>query len=169
MNFEELIGSLEPQLKAIAFKISVQYPAFEADDLLQEAHLYIWKNFIREKNEFKRSYILQGCWFHLKNYIRVSKNKFPDMSLDSVTCDDENSLGDIVESGEGVYESFEFNDSVSQVMDNGLSKREKEVFIMVLAGYTLREIGRKLKVSHVMVHKVIKSIRKKAFNHFFES
>jgi len=47
-------------------------------------------------------------------------------------------------------------------MNNGFSKREKDVFGLLLEGYTVREAGGKLGISHVMVvklkNKIIKSV-----------
>jgi DNA-binding CsgD family transcriptional regulator len=39
-------------------------------------------------------------------------------------------------------------------MNNGFSKREKDVFGLLLEGYTVREAGEKLGISHVMVVKL---------------
>ena len=51
---------------------------------------------------------------------------------------------------------------VDYIMNNGFSKREKDVFGLLLEGYTVREAGGKLGISHVMVvklkNKIIKSV-----------
>ena len=43
---------------------------------------------------------------------------------------------------------------IDYIMNNGFSKREKEVFSLILQGYTVREAGRELGISHVMVVKL---------------
>ncbi len=168
MKLEKLIENLEPELKGIALKTAGQYPDFDTEDLMQEMFLFLWENLKKGKiKNCTKSYLLQGCWFHLKNYIRTSQNKLPYLSLDYTISDDENCLADTIHSNENFYDSFEFNIAVSEVMNNGLSDREKEVFSMTLAGYTFREIGEKLEVSHVMVHKILKNIKSKTYKHFF--
>ena len=158
MIVKELIKELDCELKAIAFKLARQYRNFDSDDFLQEMYLYLWENFKEHSGEgITKSYILQGCWFHLKNFIRTSKNKFSHASLDY----SEGCLGDIIPEEYESYTSLDFKVAVSEVMNNGLSKREKKVFTLSLEGYTLREIGEQLKVSHVMVYKIKNSIKKK--------
>ncbi len=168
MSLKELINDLGPEIRAIAFKLKKDYPSFEVDDLIQEMHLYLWKRFKKkESRDCTRSYMLQGCWFHLKNYIRVSRSRFNFTSLDLELKEGGSALLQVLE-GEGEEESkLEFNLALRNVMNNGLSKREKEVFSLILEGYTLREIGEKLKLSHVMVFKIKKEIKRKSFKHFF--
>ena len=50
-------------------------------------------------------------------------------------------------------------------MNNGLTPREKEVFILALEGLTVREIGDRLGVSHVRVVKLRANIKEKCIKH----
>jgi DNA-directed RNA polymerase specialized sigma subunit len=47
------------------------------------------------------------------------------------------------------------------ILNNGLSKREKDILIFLSKGFTMREIGSFLGVSHVRVVKIVGSIREK--------
>jgi len=50
---------------------------------------------------------------------------------------------------------------IEKINNNGLTKREKEVFNLGLEGLTTREIGGRLGISHVMVVKLKGKIRDK--------
>lgn len=71
MSFQELHQKLSPTIKRIAYRLNGHYRSFNHDDLYQEATIHLWSNFLKGKLSDKTdSYILQGCYFHLKNYIR---------------------------------------------------------------------------------------------------
>ena len=53
---------------------------------------------------------------------------------------------------------------LEDIKNNGFTKREKEVFSLILGGYTVRETGKKLDISHVMVIKYKQRIMKKWWN-----
>ena len=83
MSFEELSKKLSPTVKRIAYKLNGRYRSFSHDDLYQEAFLHLWNNFNSGKLSDKTdSYILQGCYFHLKNYIRKVNENPNVISLD---------------------------------------------------------------------------------------
>ncbi len=168
MNTGELIKELDCKLKAIAFKLARQYQNYDSEDLLQEMYLYLWENYNQHSGEnLTNSYILQGCWFHIKNFIRNSNKSFSHYSLDYSPEKGEGCLGDSIQEETEEGPSFDFNYSVYEVMNNGLSKREKNIFSLILEGYTLREIGEKLQISHVMVYKIKNRIKNKTEKHFF--
>jgi len=121
---------------------------------------------LRDKTD---SYILQGCYFHLKNYIRKNYNKIKLINLESLT----NEEGEIfgldnilsLQNSESYFEVIHCKMLIEQVNNNGLTKREKEVFRLALEGLTTREIGSRLGISHVRVVKLIVRIRQKFRKH----
>ena len=74
MNFEELVERISSGLKGITHRLDGCYSFVDEDDLYQESLLNLWirwqKNELGNKTE---SYILQSCYFYLKNYLRKAK------------------------------------------------------------------------------------------------
>src|SRR6056297_712198 len=70
-ELNEIINRLRYQLKAIIRKLNIKYQYIDSDDLYQETLLYLWQQNrngkLKDKND---SYILQGCYYYLKNYLR---------------------------------------------------------------------------------------------------
>ncbi len=170
MVFEELVRKFSPTIKRIAYKLNGRYRSFGHEDLFQEALLHLWKSFGAGKIDDKTdSYILQGCYFHLKNYIRKVNEKTNVVSIE-----------DIFESGGYSFLEEELifgnsgGDSIRDELDNRLSaddiadevsrEKEKKIILYLKDGLTTREIGKKLGISHVMVVKIIGKIRKRFSN-----
>ena len=170
MTFKELVKKISPILKRITYKLNGHYSAFNHDDLYQEALLRLWLDFNEGKLTDKtQSYILQGCYFHLKNYIRMNYDKSGIISFDSLT----NSNGDelrideviAVEDPVSYFDKLNSELIIETIQNNGLTIREKEVFNFALEGLTTREIGKKLGVSHVRVVKIRSKIKEKCKKH----
>lgn len=166
MQFQELSRKLSPTIKRIAYKLNGRYRTFSHEDLYQEALMHLWSNFTSEKLRNKTdSYILQGCYFHLKNYIRKVNEK-TDLSLDAITCPDYDNSS----FKETVIDKYQedFRDSLDtkllaqKIKGNGFSPKEKIVLDALSNGLTTREIGKRLSVSHVMVVRIISKIRNKS-------
>ena len=108
------------------------------------------------------SYILQGCYFHLKNYLRTTLDKTKLTSLNSLIDAQDTTLEETLASKEGKerddLDAALLEDSVAL---KGLSKREKKVLQLSMDGLTTREIGEKLGISHVMVVKIKAHIKEK--------
>ena len=170
MEFEKLAKRLTPKLKAIAYKLNHRFTFFNNEDLFQEALVHLWKECADGKlMEKTDSYILQGCYFYLQNYIRTAKDKFTSFSLE-VHCG---------EDGENYEEPLELKDErsgdyferlnremiVDVIRDNGLTGREKKLLPFFAEGLTVREIGRKVGVSHVSILKMKDEIRRKCLKH----
>jgi RNA polymerase sigma factor (sigma-70 family) len=162
MNFESLVKELEAGLRYIAVKLDGKYTSFDDHDLYQEAVLYLWQEYkkgaLRGKN---KSYILKGCLFHLKNYIRKNYKSLDANSISIYEDIGENStLEDVVklEDKRNRLEEVDFSLSLVDV-GRKLREREKKVFELLLEGYTTREIGEILGISHVMVVKIKKKIK----------
>jgi len=171
MYFEELLKKISPKLKGIAWRLSGRGLNSCSDDLYQEAMVHLWGRFqqgaLADKTD---SYILQGCYFYLKNYLRMHRRKAVLVSLDEVVYDDEGSplrLDEIIpqEGGCSVRDTANTDSIIEQINNNGLTLREKEVFNLGLTGLTIREIGVRLGISHVRVVKVQKKIRQKCRRH----
>ncbi len=163
MDFKELKDNLSPVIKRIAYKLNGHYRTFGHEDLFQEALMHLWTNFMAGKLQDKtESYILQGCYFHLKNYIRKVNEK-PELSLDEI-----NSHGLDAEEPEYSFSNDYPEDTrsylndvllVKEIEERTFDTREKKVIALLKKGATTRDIGRALGVSHVMAVKLIKKIR----------
>ena len=138
-----------------------RFAFFSDEDLCQEALAHLWISFQDRKLEDKTdSYILQGCYYHLKNYIRTNADKAKLISMESPIDDEGTIIKDIIASGEEpAYNYMEERDFQESIDAYGLSEREKEVVNLSLKGLTTREIGFELKVSHVTIVKIKRKIR----------
>jgi len=164
MLFEELIKRLAPKLKSITYKLNGHFSFFNDEDLYQEALIHLWQDFCAGKLDNKTdSYILQGCYFHLKNYIRKVRDKSNLVSLNAMMDEEGGNLEEILclEDPESCLDDLENKVLIQEIQNNGLTQREKEIFCLSLEGVTIREIGKKLGISHVMVVKIRKNLRRK--------
>lgn len=159
-DFENLIRKFSPTLRRITHKLNGHFTFFDEDDLFQEALEHLWIHYNGDKLRDKTdSYVLQGCYFHLKNYIRGALDKAKLVSLQKMSEES----GDKLESFLGredrsIQDSAE--NSVIEEKSKLMSRRETIVLKLSMAGLTAREIGARLGISHVMVLKVRKSMRK---------
>ncbi|MFH0855283.1 MAG: sigma-70 family RNA polymerase sigma factor [Candidatus Omnitrophota bacterium] len=172
MHFEELVKKFSPTVRRIAYKLNGHYRSFSHDDLYQEALLHLWNNLNSGKLADKTdSYILQGCYFHLKNYIRKVNEKPNVISLDIAVGESKD--GDIPE--EMLY--FRFGQQqdcrnllhvkflAEAIQNNGFSLREKRILMFLKDGLTTRDIGKRIGLSHVSVVKAVRRIRQRAKQH----
>ncbi|MFH2138024.1 MAG: sigma-70 family RNA polymerase sigma factor [Candidatus Omnitrophota bacterium] len=165
MEFKKIVKKLDPRLKAIVRRLDGKYTAFNDDDLYQEAMLYLWeKHKARELEDKTDSFILQGCFFNMKNYIRtvnktIDKNS---MSLNIPLNEGGDTLESLLTDSEAVntFDAVE-GKILSEKIKGMLDVREMKVFSMNCAGLTTREIGKRIGISHVMVGKINKKIRYK--------
>ena len=166
MEFEKLIKRLSPKMKGIAYRLNHRFTFFNDEDLFQEALIHLWENFTAGKLADKTdSYILQGCYFYLQNYIRTVKDKFISFSLDiPVNEEKDNSAVCLPLKDEKSGEYFEHLNRkllVEVIRNNGLTGREKDLLPFFAEGLTMREIGNRVGVSHVRVLKMRDEIRRK--------
>jgi len=164
MVFEELVKRLSPKLKRITYKLNGHFSFFNDEDLYQEALIHLWQDFFAGKlNDKTDSYILQGCYFHLKNYIRKARDKANLVSLNAMIDEEGSNLEEILclENPESCLVDLENKILIGQIQNNGLTQREKEIFCLSLEGLTIREIGKRLGISHVRVVKLQKRIQGK--------
>lgn len=164
-TLNEIINNIRYQLKAIIRKLNINYQYIDSDDLYQEVLLYLWlqnKNGqLRDKND---SYILQGCYYYLKNYIRKNIKQVIDYQAhDYLNREVQNKkikekIPSIVNYPNNyTLEEYLYYDEFSKK----LSRKEKTLLNFRLKGLTNREIGRELGISHTMVSKMREKIKKK--------
>jgi len=161
-EFEDIIRKLSPTLRRITHKLNGHFTFFDEDDLFQEALEHLWVHYNQDKLDDKTdSYVLQGCYFYLKNYIRKTKDSAKLVSLQKMNEENDSSL----ESFLG-YEDHRIEENVenSEISESdavkNMTERERTVLKLSMEGSTVREIGQRLGISHVMVVKIRKNIRK---------
>ncbi|MBN1354320.1 MAG: sigma-70 family RNA polymerase sigma factor [Candidatus Omnitrophica bacterium] len=164
MYFEELAGRISPKLRAIAKKLERREAFFDADDLYQESLILLWEKSRKgELDDKTDSYILQGCFYFLKNYIRVTYKTLDrnSKSIDELSKNNENGkTGLTIKDPENRFAFMVVDILVEDILPS-LTGREKEVFLLSIDEMTSREIGKILGISHVMVVKIGKKIREK--------
>lgn len=162
-RFEEMVGKLSPTLNRITHRLNGHFMFFDHDDLYQEALAHLWIAFEKGRLIDKTdSYILQGCFFHLKNYIRTTMDKAVLTSLSAFIDDGETTLEETIASeGSGDHSEIDEGLLAENEALKGLTGREREVLNLSMDGLTVREIGARLGVSHVMVVKVKARIKMK--------
>ena len=162
-SFEVVVNRLSPTLKRITHRLNGHFSFFDDDDLFQEALVHLWGAFrhgsLTDKTD---SYILQGCYFHLKNYIRKTMDKARLVSLYRLMDEADASLEDVLPLADAsASREAEERILTEQARMSGLTAREKEVLSFCLDGLTTREIGSRLGISHVMVIKIRDRIKDK--------
>lgn len=164
MNFEELLHKLTPKLKGIVFRLQQNSCLLGFDDLYQEALKHLWMDFRERKLEGKTdSFILQGCYFYLRNYIRKNCDSHRLLSLELEQEDGEVNPESLITQ----KNYFEIRDSINgnliidEIKNNGFTEREKEVFLLLMEGFTVRQIGSRLGISHVRVVKMKQNLKRK--------
>ena len=162
-NFDDITNKLSPTLRRIAHRMNGHSTFFSDDDLYQEAMVHMWvlyrNGMLDDKTD---SYILQGCYFHLKNYLRTTLDKAKLTSLSALIDGQDTTLEDTLASKEG-KERDDLDAALLEegVALKGLNERENEVLRLSMDGLTTREIGDRLGVSHVMVVKIKARIKEK--------
>ncbi len=163
MDFEGVVRRLSPTLKRITKKLNGHHSFFDDDDLYQEALFHLWiahnKGSIAGKTD---SYILQGCYYHLKNHLRKVRDHGVSLSLQNPVGEDGTCLEDLLVSENiKTLDYIEGKMEVESLEEKCLSWREREVLSCFLEGMSMREIGGRLGISHVMVLKIKNRIRDK--------
>lgn len=169
MGFKDSVEKVSPKLKAITKKLNGKFTFFDEDDLYQEALLHLWQEYEKgELSDKTDSFILQGCLFFLKNYIRKACRKIDlnSISLNDIANGNEDNTDNIFEnilSKEEIGRQTDSMDIDLLIEDTRgiLSERERDILSLYLENLTTREIGRKLSISHTMVIKIKKRIRDK--------
>lgn len=169
-DFTLLVKRLMPTIRRISYRASKGFSYFDHEDLFQEALIYLWNSHLSGKLEDKTdSYMLQGCYFNLKNYIRTHSRNTKAVSFESLVGEDGDILENVLslsrEQPKAYLEYFHNKFLVDTIRNNGLSTREKEVLFLYAEGLTTREIGARLGVSHVSVVKIMGRAKEKCKKH----
>jgi RNA polymerase sigma factor (sigma-70 family) len=162
MNFDELYKKISPKLRGIARKHNGHGLFIDADDLYQEMCIYLWDHYKSGMPEnVNESYIAKGCEFHLLNYMRKNRCNVPLVSMEQPLNDDGDTAGDAIQdTAEPMDELLDKKIVMDEIRNNGFSKKEKAVFFLLIEGRTTREVGKRLRISHVMVSKYKKKLIK---------
>ena len=167
MNFEDRLRKITPRLKKIARYHKALGFFIDEDDLYQEMCAYLWNSF-RDgvPGNLNDAYIVKGCEFYILNYLRMKREKAMVVSLEKPLNGSGWTLKDILpDTKEPLANYVDRKMTINEIRNNGITEREKEVFSFIIKGYTTREIGKELGISHVMVvkykQKIIKNWRKK--------
>lgn len=154
MKFDDLVSRLNPKIMAIAHKLDGKYRVLDHEDLYQEALLYLWQKWKRNELQDKTdSFVLQGCYFHLKNYLRKMCKEVNFILFDVQNLPEQEEPKD--------YSELIRKELLYYDIFDKLKKRERVVLELSLKNYTVREIGKILGISHVMVIKIKKRIKGK--------
>jgi len=124
------------------------------EDLLQEALVHLWATEIARAGQ-TRSWYLQSCKFHLLHYLAAGRSVDSAKRRDGQMwlADNGNttdSFVDDTDSGESVLDLVSARDILS-LLSPHLNNQERAVLECFAEGLRLREIGRKLNISHTMV------------------
>jgi len=163
MDFETLLKKISPRLKTMTKSRNGHSLFIDQDDLYQEMCIHLWNNFKGGAPDgINEAYIVRGCEFHLLNYLRKEREKATIVSLEEPINEEGNTLEDILQGrGEALDNCIDRELTLEDIRNNGLSKREEDVLSLLMESYTVREIGVRLGISHVMVVKLKKRIIKK--------
>ncbi len=163
MTFETLIKRISPTVKKIAHKLNGHYTFFNDDDLYQEALMHLWVDFQEGiLNDKTDSYILQGCYYHLKNYIRKTQDTVSLLSLTTPIGEDGMTIEDSLPAeGTDVFDYLDSKLQLETAEQKYLTERESKVLSYLMDGMSMREIGSRLGISHVMVLKIRNRIKEK--------
>ncbi|MDD5005395.1 MAG: sigma-70 family RNA polymerase sigma factor [Candidatus Omnitrophica bacterium] len=162
MDFKILLEKITPALKHIARKHLFR-GFYSEEDLYQEMCLYLWQHYGQGLPiGINEAYVIKGCEFHIQNFLRKGRPRVMLSSLDELITPEGLTLGDILEDKKEDFRSGVENKlTVDEIINLGLSDREKSVLFCLLKGQTVREAAKELGVSHVMILKYKKSIIKK--------
>lgn len=161
-NFEEMLKRLSPRLRGITHRLNGHFAFFNDDDLFQEALAHLWTAFTGGSLFGKTdSYILQGCYFYLKNYIRTASDKAAFTSLNEFPENGDASLEELVPDNSQNIERDVDEKLLRESAEENLDRRERAVLELSYNGLTVREIGERLNISHVMVVKIRSRLKNK--------
>ncbi len=168
MNFEMLYDKICPRLKKMARYYNGHSFFVDEDDLYQEMCVYLWGTYkAGMPSGINEPYVIKGCEFHIRNYIRKQRPKASFTSLQEPVGDSGDTLQDVLPDRKEPLDVLAQRDiAIDEIRNNGLSGMEKKVLVLLLEGHTAREAGKALGISHVMILKykqrIIKKCRKES-------
>ncbi|MEM5777537.1 MAG: sigma-70 family RNA polymerase sigma factor [Candidatus Aenigmatarchaeota archaeon] len=177
MNFEEFYKKFEQDLKREINSVSYYTSYIDKEDLFQEVALHLWN--VWKENEFDKNtifYILQSCKFYLKNYLRCIDDGLIKLSLDEELYGKEITLKEIIPDKSDQFSKLENKIFIDELLHNNsrLTAKEKQVLSILYKGfkskergYTIREIGSIIGISHVRVIKIKENLKRKIKNYLY--
>lgn len=163
MEFSELFRRIKRRLRMLARKHKRPGSFFDEEDLYQEMCSYLWCTFKDGVPAYMNdTYIIRGCEFYILNYLRTQREKVIKVSLEEEINEEGDTFKEILaDRQEALASNVDKKMLIDHILNDGFSKREKEVFSLLIKGHTVREAGRMLGISHVMVVKLKSRIIRK--------
>jgi hypothetical protein len=150
-----LPAAIEAKLRQLSLKYGRRLPFLDPDDLLSEMKVFLLMRCrgkgLGGKTE---SYIVQSCYFFLRNYLRKACDGEKLLSLDDpLNCPPEDGertrLEEVLpDRGPDTERGAEGNVLYETIMHGGFSWQEKRIVELLCSGFTVREVGRQLGISH---------------------
>jgi len=162
MDFKVLLEKITPALRNVARKHLLK-GFYDENDLYQEMCLYLWQEYSEGLPiGINEAYVIKGCEFHMLNYLRKGRKKFRLISLDEPISEEGGTLKDVIPDPQNTLLSDLDNKlTIDDIRNKNLTKKESDVFSLLIKGYTVREIAEQIGISHVMVVKYKKKIMDK--------
>ncbi len=164
MEFKELVDKFSKRIRYLVSNSVIPSQGIGKEDLYQEILIHLWQSWSQGELEGKTdSYIIKGCYFYLKNYLRKFGEKARIINLNEPIDEESDiSLGELIPDPRPLFDERIDNILfIQQMKEKELTRRENEVFELLSQGYTLRDIGKSLGISHVRVLKIKEHISKK--------
>lgn len=166
MAFEELLRRVSPTLRKIAYRLKGRIAFLDEEDLFQEALLHLWQEFSAGRTDDKtQSYVLQGCYFYLKNYLRTAAERVSVVTLAEEQASEEGEMTQAFAlpavNTQDMLGDIEMNLLFSSLHSGAFTQHERDVFLLSCNGLTVREIGEQLGISHVRVVHVKNRLKEK--------
>jgi len=134
MCFDTLVHRISPTLKRITRRLNGHFSFFNDEDLYQEALTRLWIDYregtLGDKTD---SYILQGCYFHLRNYLRKVQENVTIVSFNASSGEDGVRLEESVAVDDGIWvDQLESRLQLEVAERKYFTAREKEVLMFFL-------------------------------------
>ncbi|MFH1692375.1 MAG: hypothetical protein ABIC68_07445 [Candidatus Omnitrophota bacterium] len=157
MNFYILLKRISPRLKNLSrylLRTQSAQSSFGADDIYQEMCLHLWQRFKNGVSpEFNDAYIVKSCEFHIRNFLRKKIDKLKPRSLEEPLGETGLLLKDTLISSLSHHNDCFNHILIEEIRKKISNEKEEGVFNLLLKGHTVRDIGKNLGISHVMVVK----------------
>lgn len=160
MSVELLLENISPELNRIAKKYEGYNSSLDGEDLFQEMCIHLLIRFKRGVPKcFNNSYVVKGCEFYLLNFLRKNRRRLHQQSLEDFQYSNSNPRNIRTPNLQQSLDEMISRKMIVEKIKNELSSiREKKLLILLLKGYSIREIGKQLNISHVMVNKIKKKM-----------
>jgi RNA polymerase sigma factor (sigma-70 family) len=158
MNFGNIVKDLDKRLWFLTGNYTLPY-GIGKEDLYQEAVVSLYERYLKGGLEGKNNtYLINSCRFAVNNYLRKTRPKIKFVSLDEIGEDNlDESIATKNEKPQN-NEDFFIEEIVTAAE---LNLRETKILKLLFSGYTCRDAGKSLNISHVMILKIKKGIYKK--------